>query len=259
MNRLNHLFNTKKENILNVYFTAGFPELNSTVQIIELLSRHGADIIEIGIPFSDPVADGPTIQASNKRALDNGMSLNLLFDQLKDIRKITQIPLVLMGYLNPVVRMGVEKFCEKCKEVGIDGLILPDLPVKEYRDHYQETFKKFGLSNVFFITPQTSEERIRAMDEATDTFLYMVSSPGITGAKSYIAESQIDYFTRIQAMQLKNPALIGFGISDNNTFMQASKFSSGAIIGSAFINALAQDEKLENSIPLFLNSILKKS
>jgi tryptophan synthase alpha chain len=256
MNRINILFETKKENIFSVYFTAGFPKLNDTVEIIQLLEKNGVDLIEIGIPFSDPTADGPTIQRSSEIALQNGMNLELLFDQLKTIRKSVKIPLVLMGYFNPVYQYGVERFCGKCAEIGIDGAILPDLPLSEFENEYKDIFAKHNLHNILLITPQTSENRIKQIDAACSGFIYMVSSSSTTGAGKKVEDFQQSYFERIQNMGLKNPRLIGFGISDNATFTNACKYASGAIIGSAFIKSLQSDLKLEGSISRFVRDIL---
>lgn len=251
-NRINQLFKTKKENILSVYFTAGFPELNDTVEIIRQLEKNGVDLIEIGIPFSDPSADGPTIQKSSESALKNGMSLKLLFEQLKTIRESVKIPLLLMGYFNPVFQFGVEQFCQKCAEIGIDGTILPDMPLNEFESQYKTTFTKNNLHNILLITPQTSEARIKQIDAASEGFIYMVSSSSTTGTGKKVADFQVDYFERIQKMNLKNPCIIGFGISDNATFKNACKYASGAIIGSAFVKALASKEKLTETISNFV-------
>ena len=255
-NRINQLFETKKENILSVYFTAGYPNLNDTAEIIRLLEKHGADLIEIGMPFSDPTADGPTIQKSSEIALKNGMNLELLFEQLAEIRKTVKIPLVLMGYINPVLQYGIESFCSKCAEIGIDGTILPDLPLEEYEEHYKEYFINNNLHNIMLITPQTSEKRIRQIDAVSSGFIYMVSSASVTGAGKRVEDFQQDYFERIQKMQLKNPRLIGFGISDKSTFENACKYASGAIIGSAFIKSLQNKIALEERISSFINQIL---
>lgn len=257
-NRIDQLFETKSENILSVYFTAGFPNLNDTVQIIHELENNGVDLIEIGIPFSDPTADGPTIQRSSESALKNGMNLQLLFEQLKDIRKSVKIPLILMGYINPVYQFGIEQFCKKCAEVGIDGTILPDLPLDEYELNNREIFEKHNLHNVLLITPQTSENRIRQIDEVSSGFIYMVSSASTTGAGKRVEDFHRDYFERIQQMNLKNPRLIGFGISDRETFDNACKFANGAIIGSAFVNAISENAKLTESIASFVKGIRKE-
>ncbi len=256
MNRIHTLFKEKDSRVLSIYFTAGFPNLEDTLPIMEAIQAGGADIIEIGVPFSDPVADGPTIQDSNKIALDNGMSMKLLFDQLIGFRAKIQLPVVLMGYLNPIMQFGMEAFCQKCKEVGVDGLIVPDLPMQQYLDEYKAMFDEYGIVNTFLISPQTSEKRIREIDEKTDGFIYMVSSHGTTGAKAGISEQQIAYFERVEAMNLKNPTLIGFGISDAETFSKASEFCNGAIIGSAFIKKIQESENLSEGIQTYLQSVI---
>lgn len=252
MNRIN---STLKENkkILSIYFSAGYPNLNDTVKIIQDLEKNGVDMIEIGLPFSDPLADGPTIQESSTQALHNGMTTQVLFDQLKNIRNTVSIPLIIMGYFNPILQYGVEKFCQKCADIGIDGLIIPDLPVDVYADEYKTTFEKYGLKNIFLITPQTSVERIRFIDSVSDGFIYMVSSASVTGSQSGFGSIQEDYFKRIAEMNLKNPQIIGFGISNKETFNQATQFAKGAIIGSAFIKNLT--EKGVDSIESFLTGI----
>ena len=237
MNRINTKLQEDNK-LLSIYFTAGYPALNDTVQIIQDLEKNGVDMIEIGLPFSDPLADGPTIQASSTKALQNGMTTAILFEQLKDIRKTVSIPLIIMGYFNPMMQYGVEDFCKKCQEIGIDGLIIPDLPVDVYHEEYQATFEKYGLINVFLITPQTSDARIRFIDDISNGFIYMVSSASVTGSQSGFGNTQEDYFNRIATMQLKNPQIIGFGISNAQTFTQATKNAKGAIIGSAFIKHL---------------------
>ncbi|MEN0052008.1 MAG: tryptophan synthase subunit alpha [Bacteroidota bacterium] len=255
MNRLTALFEEKKEQILNIYFTAGFPNLEDTVQIINNLASSGVDLIEIGMPYSDPLADGPTIQQSGQKAIENGMTLDHLFQQIQEVRQQTQIPLVLMGYFNQVMQYGEQRFIQKCAEVGIDGLILPDLPVYEYEALYKDAIEKAGLRVSFLITPQTSEARIRQIDELSNSFIYMVSNSSITGAKSDISEQQIAYFNRINAMQLKNPRLIGFGISNHATYATACQYASGAIIGSAFIRMLEKSEDLERDINGFVSMV----
>ncbi len=256
-NRINQLFLNKKENILSVYFTAGYPSLNETVPIIEGLEKNGVDLIEIGMPFSDPVADGPVIQHSSHIALQNGMSVKVLFGQLKNIRAKVKIPLILMGYLNPVIQFGIENFCKKCAETGIDGLILPDLPLAEYKENFRNVFEQYGLHNILLITPQTSEKRIREIDEASSGFIYMVSSSSTTGIKNKVSDFHQEYFERIRNMQLKNPRLIGFGISNRETFANACRYAGGAIIGSAFVKALDKDITLEEKISTFVKAILK--
>ncbi len=254
-NRINQLFETKKENILSVYFTAGFPKLNDTVEIIQELEKNGVDLIEIGIPFSDPTADGPTIQHSSEIALKNGMSLHLLFEQLKNIRQSVKIPLILMGYFNPVMQFGVKEFCKKCSETGIDGAILPDLPLEEFEAQYKEHFTKNNLHNILLITPQTPEARIQQIDESSGGFIYMVSSASTTGAGKKVEDFHQDYFERIQQMNLNNPRLIGFGISDSFTFVNACKYASGAIIGSAFVKALQECKEIKKCIENFVRNI----
>jgi tryptophan synthase alpha chain len=255
MNRINKLFNEKKDHILSVYYTAGFPSINDTVTVAKNLEAAGADMIEIGIPFSDPVADGPTIQESNKKALDNGMTLKVLFSQLAELRKEVSMPVILMGYINPIIQFGVEEFCKACKAVGIDGLILPDLPMLEFQNNYKTLFIQYGLKNVFLISPQTSDDRIKLIDDNSDSFIYMVSSAGTTGAKESFGDEAIQYFSRINKMGLKNPTLIGFGISNHHTYEQASTHGSGAIIGSAFIKAIDGSTNLKKDINDFAKNI----
>lgn len=255
MNRIHYLFTTKQDRVLSIYFTAGFPELEDTLPIMEAIQAGGADIIEIGVPYSDPIADGPTIQESNLIALDNGMSLKKLFNQLVGFRAKIHLPVVLMGYLNPIMQYGMEAFCKKCKEVGIDGLILPDLPMQQYLDEYKELFEEYGLVNTFLISPQTSENRIGEIDQNSNGFIYMVSSHSITGAKTGISPEQIAYFKRVEAMNLKNPRLIGFGISDAETFTTVSHYSNGAIIGSAFIKKIKDSQNLSQDIQDYLRGI----
>lgn len=254
-NRIDALFAEKDEHILSMYFTAGYPQANDTRRIMKALQDGGADVIEVGIPFSDPVADGPTIQKSNQQALENGMTMKLLFQQLENMRSEIDIPVLLMGYFNPVLQYGLEKFCAKCQETGVDGLILPDLPMYEYRKFYKETFQKYGLHNIYLITPQTAEARIREIDEHTEGFIYMVSSASTTGAKGELSDVQEAYFARIQMMQLKNPRLIGFGISNHETFARACRYASGAIIGSAFINLLEKSKNMESDIKDFVRRV----
>ncbi|WP_188051696.1 tryptophan synthase subunit alpha [Flavobacterium sp. GP15] len=240
MNRINKKLQESKK-IFSIYFSAGYPNLNDTVQIIQDLEKNGVNMIEIGLPFSDPLADGPTIQASSTQALHNGMTTQVLFDQLKDIRKTVTIPLVIMGYFNPMLQYGIENFCQKCAEIGIDGLIIPDLPVDVYADEYKATFEKYGLKNIFLITPQTAVERINFIDSVSDGFIYMVSSASVTGSQTGFGAEQADYFKRISDMNLKNPQIIGFGISNKETFNQATQYAKGAIIGSAFIKHLTEN------------------
>ena len=251
-NRIDEIFLQKKK-VLSIYFTAGYPQLNDTIPILEKLQKAGVDLVEIGLPFSDPLADGPTIQKSSNRALVNGMSSEVLFDQLKGIRKKIKLPLVLMGYFNPILQYGVAKFCESCAEVGIDGIILPDLPLEVYQQQYKSLFKEKNLYNILLITPQTPENRIREIDNTTNGFVYMVSSNSITGAKHSFGTNTIAYFERIKNLKLKSPQLIGFGISNHRTFKSATKHAHGGIIGSAFINFLATNPI--NEIGKFIKSI----
>jgi tryptophan synthase alpha chain len=254
MNRLNQLFTTKKDNLLSIYYTAGYPEINTTLAIAEALEKAGVDFLEIGFPYSDPVADGPTIQHSSQQALDKGMTVNLLFEQLKDLRKRVTIPILLMGYVNPIVQFGVERFCKMAAEVGVDGVIVPDLPMYEYEKMYAGFFKDNNLSNIFLVTPQTSEERIRKIDELSNSFIYLLSSSSITGGNLNLSGSIEAYYQRIKAMQLNNPTVIGFGISDNKSFKKACEYASGAIVGSAFVKLLEEENYLEK-IPEFVKSI----
>ncbi len=255
MNRIKSCFQQTDRPILNIFFTAGFPRLEDTRRIIRSLDRAGVDMIEIGIPFSDPIADGPTIQHSSKLALDNGMSLKLLFEQLEGLREDTGIPILLMGYLNPVMQFGMDNFLEKCAETGIDGLILPDLPISEYEKNYQQAFQKNGLSNIFLISPTTAENRIRKIDALSEGFIYMVSSSSTTGKTSGLSAKQLAYFERVNAMALENPRLIGFGIKDAESFRQASAYARGAIIGSAFVKMLEGSLDLEGDILGFVKSL----
>jgi tryptophan synthase alpha chain len=254
MNRLNQLFESKKDNLLSIYFTAGYPELNTTVAIAEALEKAGVDFLEIGFPYSDPVADGPTVQHSSEKALENGMTLNQLFEELKDMRKRVSIPILLMGYVNPMVQYGIERFCKKAAEVGVDGVIVPDLPMYEYEALYAKYFKDNGLSNIFLVTPQTSEERIRKIDTLSNSFIYLLSSSTITGKGLELSNTIEDYYKRVRAMQLKNPAIIGFGITNNETFTKACEYARGAIVGSAFVRLLGTENYLKR-IPEFIRSI----
>ncbi len=237
MNRINQKIKEEGK-LLSIYFTAGYPALDDTVNIIQELERNGVDMIEIGLPFSDPLADGPTIQESSTAAKKNGMTTEILLSQLENIRQSVEIPLLIMGYFNPILQYGVEAFCQKCQDIGIDGLIIPDLPVDVYHEEYQGIFEKYGLFNVFLITPQTSEERIRFIDSVSNGFIYMVSSASTTGAKQGFVGEQQRYFERIASLKLANPQIVGFGISNSETFQQATKKTKGAIIGSAFIKHL---------------------
>jgi tryptophan synthase alpha chain len=251
MNRLQQLFKNKKKDILSIYYTAGYPNLTDTLKIAAELERSGADFMEIGFPYSDPVADGQVIQGSSKQALDNGMTLEILFEQLKDLRKEITIPILLMGYVNVVLQYGVANFCKKCEEVGVDGCIIPDLPMYEYEELYSECFEKHGISNIFLVTPQTSEERIHKIDGLSNAFIYLLSSAATTGKDLDVSAEARKYFTRIKEMNLKNPLMIGFGISDKKTFDSANEYAAGAIIGSAFVKSLDQND-VEGSVKRFM-------
>ncbi|MFL5762759.1 MAG: tryptophan synthase subunit alpha [Bacteroidia bacterium] len=256
MNKIDKLFSEKNKNILSVYFTAGFPNLEDTVPTIDQLIANSADLIEIGIPFSDPLADGPTIQQSSQRALENGMSIRVLFQQLEKMEK-TETPLILMSYLNPILQYGIGKFCEKAFRLGISGLIVPDLPLPEFLTDHKLLFEQNGLKNIFLITPQTTEERIRMIDDCSDSFIYMVASGSTTGSRNGISAEQEAYFNRIREMKLKNPVLAGFGISDHKSFNKVCEYANGAIIGSAFIEAVGKGGQ-GKAITEFINSILQK-
>lgn len=239
MNRLQSLFGKKDKDILSVYFTAGFPAKDSTVPVITALAEAGVDMIEVGIPFSDPMADGKTIQGSSTVALRNGMTLPLLLDQVEEARKqAPDIPLVLMGYLNPIMQYGAEKLFERCREIGIDAMIIPDLPFADYVRDYKELCRKYDIPMIMLITPETSDERIHLIDDHCDGFIYMVSAAATTGTRDSFGDEQHEYFRRIDALRLKHPRLIGFGISNPGTFADACAHSSGAIIGSKFIKCL---------------------
>ena len=257
MNRIKQLFGEKKNNILSIYFTAGYPNLNDTYTIIHELQANGIDLIEIGIPFSDPMADGPTIQASGTIALNNGMTLRKLFDQLTDIRKDITIPLIMMGYLNPIMQYGFESFCKKCNEIGIDGVIIPDLPFNDYISEYKAIADKYDIKVIMLITPETSDERIRLIDKHTDGFIYMVSSASTTGAQSSFDDKKQDYFRKINNMDLRNPRLVGFGISNKATLDAANANASGAIIGSKFISLLKEDASIKDAVRALKESLTK--
>ncbi len=242
MNRINQLFRTKKSNILSIYFCAGTPSADGTADVIRSLEQKGIDMIEIGIPFSDPMADGPVIQAAATRALRNGMSLRRLFAQLENIRQSVNIPLVLMGYLNPILQYGFERFCQECRRTGIDGAIIPDLPFREYEENYRPVAERYGIKIIMLITPETSEERIRLIDAHTDGFIYMVSSAATTGTQRDFNEQKQAYFRRIEAMNLHNPCMIGFGISNRQTYEAASAHAAGCIIGSRFVTLLEEEK-----------------
>ncbi len=255
MNRIDLLFKHKRRNILSIYFTAGYPCLEDTIRILRALQKNGVDLVEIGIPFSDPLADGEVLQMSNQQALRNGMTLEFLFRQLEDIRKEIHIPLILMGYLNPVLRFGVERFCSRAADAGIDGIILPDLPPEVYMREFKNSFMKYVLYNIFLITPETSDERVRTIDEEGNGFIYLVSSSSTTGGKSKIGKIQTGYFKRIHDMNLRLPGLAGFGISSHETFMKACRYSYGAIVGSAFVKALSESKQLEVTIKAFISDL----
>lgn len=254
MNKLSALLKNKKKDILNIYFSAGFPRLDDTNKILRSLEKYGADIVEIGMPYSDPLADGPVIQQSNMIALQNGITIQKLFSQLKE-NKTVSLPVILMGYLNPVLQFGFEQFCQQASDVGIDGLILPDLPMYEYENEYRSIIKKYGLDFIFLITPETSEERIRKIDELSTGFIYAVSSSSTTGKDTQIQEQE-NYFKKLQKMNLKNPVLVGFGIKNKVTFQAACKYTNGAIIGSAYIKALQSADDVEAATQQFLQKIL---
>ncbi|MFN2437863.1 MAG: tryptophan synthase subunit alpha [Chitinophagaceae bacterium] len=275
MSRIKELFEKKQDRILNVYCTAGYPQLNSTIEVIKILENAGADIIELGMPYSDPLADGPVIQASGAKALQNGMTITKLFDQLKDFRTSslecgsnpTQhsianpplgdggIPVILMGYLNPLLQYGFEKFCKKASEVGIDGLIIPDLPEYEFEHEYKQIVEKYGLDFIFLVTPETSKERIKKLDSLSSGFLYAVSSSSLTGSDKDFSTVE-NYLQRLQTMKLKNPVLVGFGIKDRASFESACRYANGAIIGSAYIKALENATDIEYATKEFLKGVI---
>ncbi len=240
MNRLTYLFQNQTHKILSVYFTAGYPKLTDTVPILQALERQGVDLAEVGIPFSDPMADGPVIQQSAGEALHNGMSLRLLFEQMKEVRTTVKMPLVMMGYLNPIMQYGFEKFCQSCAGVGMDGMIIPDLPFADYLAHYKEIADRYDLKMIMLVSPETEEERIRLIDENTTGFIYLVSSASTTGAQQSFDDSKQAYFTRVAGMKLRNPLLVGFGISNKETLEAASANTNGAIVGSKFIQLLGE-------------------
>jgi tryptophan synthase alpha chain len=254
MRRIERLFKEPKSNILNVYCTAGYPQLNSTNEVMNALQENGADIIELGMPYSDPLADGPVIQHSSSIALANGMTIKKLFEQLKDFRKNISVPVVLMGYMNPVLQYGFEKFCADAAAVGIDGVILPDLPEHEFETEYGAIIKKHGLDFIFLVTPETSEGRIRKLDELSTGFLYAVSSSSTTGRDKNMTDVK-GYLQKLQGMNLKNPVLVGFGIKDRSTFETACANADGAIIGTAYIKALAEPGNVADITRKFLESI----
>jgi tryptophan synthase alpha chain len=254
-NRINKLLASKPKNILSVYYTAGYPKLDDTVLIANALEDAGADIVEIGIPFSDPLADGPVIQASNKIALENGMTLKMLLRQVGEMRKHVNLPIVLMGYFNPVLQYGVPQFCKDAAVAGVDGVILPDLPLYEYENEYKELFELNGLRNIFLISPTTSEDRIKKIDEASNCFIYAVSASSTTGSKKEFSDEQEKYFDKLKNLKLRNPFLIGFGISNHSTFCKACHYGAGGIVGSAFIQLLSGANELSTNIKTFISTL----
>ena len=246
--------NKQANGLLSIYFTAGYPSLENTVDIAEALEKAGADFLEIGFPYSDPVADGPIIQFSSEEALKNGMTLQVLFEQLQELRKRVNIPVYLMGYFNPVLQYGVENFCKKCKEVGVNGTIIPDLPMYEYEELYENIFQENGISNIFLVTPQTSEERIHKIDKLSSSFIYLLSSNATTGTQLNIQDQSERYFQRIKDMDLDNPVVIGFGIPNKDTFLKATTYAQGAIVGTAFVKLLAEENYLDK-IPSFIQAL----
>jgi tryptophan synthase alpha chain len=256
-NKLSALLKTDKKDLLSIYVTAGYPSLGDTGKVILNSEQAGVDLMEIGIPFSDPLADGPVIQESSQKALDNGMSLNLLFEQLEEVKNKVKIPLLLMGYYNSILQFGIEKFCQRCSEVGVSGLIIPDLPLDIYRSGFKKYTEKHNLHNILLITPQTSRARIKEMDDSSTAFIYAVSSASTTGSKSGISDSSA-FLKRLQEMKLKHLVLTGFNISNRNSYLKACEYSRGAIIGSAFIKAISGDGELGNKINSYIKSILEK-
>lgn len=255
MNRINQLFQEKEDKVLSIYFTAGHPAPNTAKTVIQELEKNGVGMIEIGMPFSDPLADGPTIQRSSEFALEKGMTLKKLLTELEDIRKSVNIPLLLMGYFNTVQKYGVERFCQDISAIGIDGVILPDLPLEYYEANYQATFEKYNIIPVFLITPQTPEKRIKQTARLSKGFIYMVSTAATTGAQSGYAQETMDYFKRIDDMDLGVPTVTGFGISNKETLAQASQYSAGGIIGSAFVKAIENSQDLEKNITEFISTL----
>jgi tryptophan synthase alpha chain len=255
MSRINEIFKKKQSRVLNIYTTAGFPELTDTLPLMGALQANGADLIELGMPYSDPLADGPVIQESSSVAIANGMTLSVLFEQLKDIRSTVHVPVILMGYMNPVLQYGFERFCADAAAVGVDGLILPDLPEFEFETEYGAIIKKYGLDFIFLVTPETSEERLRKLDELSTGFLYAVSSSSTTGGNKQMADIS-DYLKRLQSMNLKNPVLVGFGIKDKASFEAACAHANGAIIGSAFIKAIGAAKDVDQATKEFLGEVL---
>lgn len=255
MNRINALFEKKQQRILSIFCTAGFPRADSLPGILRALQDNGVDMVEIGMPFSDPTADGPMIQHTNDVAIANGMTLEALFGQLQDIRQEIHIPLVLMGYINPVLQYGVERFLRDCAAVGVDGVIIPDLPPEEYEAGYKEQFEQYGIRNIFLITPQTGDDRIRMIDRLSDAFIYVVSTFSITGGAMAMEAFQHQYFSQVKDLQLQNPCIVGFGIRDKATFDFACRYLNGAIIGTAFLKAVEATEDMDNTVKTFIRSV----
>lgn len=255
MNRIDILFQQKSQNILSVYFPAGFPNLNDTLPILTALQNNDIDMVEIGIPFSDPMADGVVIQRASTQALKNGMSLRMLFNQLKEVRLEIHIPIVFMGYFNPILQYGFESFCNDCREIGIDGMIIPDLPFEIYQKQYQSIVEKHNLKMIMLITPETSAERIQLIDENTNGFIYMVSSAATTGTQNNFDEKKEQYFSLIKSMTLKNPLMIGFGVSNKATYNMATQYANGAIVGSKFVQFLGQEKDIDQAIKALKKSI----
>lgn len=255
MNKINQLFQTNKKNILSIFFTAGYPTINSTANIIKSLESNGVDMIEIGMPYSDPMADGPIIQQSSSLAIQNGMTIDLLFEQVGKLKGEVNIPLILMGYYNPVMQYGIEKFCAKAHSVGISGVILPDLPLEEYKERYSEIFEKYGLRIIYLITPQTPIDRVRLIDSISSGFIYAVSSSSTTGKSSDFDNSQINYLSKIKSMNLKNPVMVGFGIHNKATLDNAWQYANGAIVGSAYINQLSNNSDINIATRQLINQL----
>ena len=255
MNRIDKLFAEKKNNIMSVYYPAGFPNINSTMPILKELQAQGIDMVELGIPFSDPMADGVVIQAAATKALENGISLKLIFSQIENMRNEINIPVILMGYLNPIMHYGFDRFCQSCVRIGVDGVIIPDLPFSDYINEYKHIAEQYGIKVVMFITPETSDDRIRLIDEHSSGFIYMVSVAGTTGSKDSFDQNQQNYFQRIDTMQLHHPRLIGFGISNKATYKAACNNANGAIIGSHFVKILEQKEDIAQSVKLLIESV----
>jgi len=256
MNRINELFEQKKSKILSIYCTAGYPQLDSTIPVMKALQDSGVDMIELGMPYSDPLADGPVIQAASSKAIANGMTLEKLFEQLRGFRHQIYVPVILMGYMNPVIQYGFEKFCQHAAALPIDGFIIPDLPVKEFETEFGPIIKKYGIDFIFLVTPETPDERVRKLDSLSTGFLYAVSSSSITGKdKDFTAVE--NYLKRLKEMKLKNPLIVGFGIKDKKTFESASRYANGAIVGTAYIKALENATDINETTIKFIQTILK--